>query len=72
MSEWRSIETAPKDGARVLLAIAGQWVGVASLTDWGWQMDHTAEYDNEYATVTGATHWQPLPEPPTPSPAMKL
>ena len=61
MSEWESIETAPKDETRVLLYRKGwaentgvgrwstngkQWVSVPG--DWAWK----------------ATHWMPLPEPP--------
>lgn len=58
MSEWRDIETAPKDGADVLVW-DGDSVSLASYdkgTEAWWVL-------TEY-TIDGVTHWQPLPEPP--------
>lgn len=70
--EWQPIETAPKDGTPVLLTIAGRplepdedahcAVGRWSDDAWGeedWCMDAGDFW-------SGATHWMPLPEPPTP------
>lgn len=58
MREWRDIETAPKDGTLVLL-------GCAKDADWPlrcrrWQESHWRGWDSE-----GATHWMPLPDPPS-------
>jgi hypothetical protein len=59
--EWRDIETAPKDGTRVLVAYDGRaWgayfkVGVFGPQWWA-----------ENGGILHPTHWQPLP--PTPSP----
>lgn len=66
-SEWRSIETAPKDGTRVLLWIVSEspyhedhaMPGVGHWTEWnggGWVRWHRGT----------PTHWMPLPEPPKP------
>jgi len=57
MSEWRPIETAPRDTALLL------WTG------WSFQLGHyntalagwVAGWDHRPLT---ATHWMPLPEPP--------
>lgn len=62
--EWQPIETAPKDGTRIL-AWDGRSIHVAY---WGW--DNPA---NRLAWLGGhcridhidqPTHWMPLPEPP--------
>lgn len=56
--DWRPIETAPKDGTRVLLCCTG---GAGSVSDgcfynnaWSW----------EWAGVVDPTHWAPLNLPP--------
>lgn len=80
-TEWKPIETAPKDGTKVL----------ASRHDYLWpEVVYWQEYDAETREETGEdgywafagellanvadpfdadtlpTHWQPLPEPPQP------
>lgn len=59
MSAWRPIETAPKDGARVLCfapAIHGYRAHMRTdaYEDGWWNCPRAHPY----------THWQPLPEPP--------
>ena len=72
-SPWRPIETAPKDGAYIL--VYSQW-------KWSYQeptkqrMTMIASYCKSYDTFTSRTnnpyedeavsptHWMPLPEPP--------
>lgn len=69
MSDWQPIETAPKDGARILLAplmVVASW----DFGDEEWIIA-VQEFDDprigklmycHYAE--GPTHWMPLPEPP--------
>lgn len=63
---WRPIATAPKDGARILLATksghvtVGHWLD-NSRTQWPWQGWST---DRGPFTIDGVNGWQPLPPPP--------
>lgn len=64
MSNWQSIETAPVDGKFILIwggAWRHPWAGVHEGDGWVW-------LDNADASQTRmhATHWQPLPAPPSP------
>lgn len=69
MSEWQSIETAPKDGTRILAyGVIGleQNAGISTVKwDWPgeWHADpcEASEYSPEKCSLT---HWMPLPEPP--------
>ena len=56
--EWQPIETAPKDGTRVLIFSVDEVV-VAHYEGDMWCEN---EYDNLWHNPT---HWMPLPEPPT-------
>lgn len=62
MSGWQPIETAPKDGAWVLV-IEGQVPDkpqfVAKWNDYGW-----VDCDDDVNYTINPTHWMPLPEPP--------
>jgi hypothetical protein len=80
MSEWQPIETAPKDGTRILLGggwyddEAGGPVRVSMVARWaqlnrgthGWLI---AEREGGYNNVTydDPTHWMPVPDPPNPA-----
>lgn len=67
MSAWRPIETAPKDGTRVLV-----WaLGDVFLASFGYDIGDGSAWQPEYAEVpmfddpdSAPTHWMPLPEPP--------
>ena len=57
MSEWKPIETAPKDREIIL---AGRW----SLTG-NWEVKTGQFLVTRWPFVgSGATHWMPLPSPP--------
>ena len=57
-AEWQPIETAPKDGTRVLVVEDGEY-HVA----W-WRQGWTRAGD-DYDIAMEPTHWQPLPPYPT-------
>ena len=61
MNEWQPIESAPTDGTRILLGIAGVTVYPAAdlylLATWDGICSHP------YVPNTW-THWMPLPPPP--------
>ena len=68
MGEWQPIETAPKNGVRVLCA-DGDDVATAEWTNARWVVSPTVwEGDGEYGGLAdlefSPTHWMPLPEPP--------
>ena len=71
MSEWQSIETAPRDGKNILVALHfknGKYWGL-DIIWWNerWNEWESAGYDWRYADDDDEriTHWMPLPEPPT-------
>ena len=72
MSEWQPIETAPKDGATILLYFPkGYWaddrdIAIGFWSDGDW---YSGEADSTPMTGFGSfpSHWMPLPEPPTQS-----
>jgi len=65
MNEWQPIETAPKDGSKILgfdpsllgIVIA-QWDGAL-----GWYVDKCSQ-DGLGFECMPLTHWMPLPNPP--------
>lgn len=78
MSEWQGIESAPKDGTRVLLSDED---GDAHVARWLMKLDApeiSIQGDERYGgwviwcsddgphsiVLPSATHWQPLPDPP--------
>ena len=70
MSEWQPIETAPKDGSRILVfnrkVYIASWSEEAQHGEFecapGWQVFCPDDY--WYAFCVNPTHWMPLPEPP--------
>ncbi len=64
MSEWQPIETAPKDGKR-LIGFDPSLFGVC-LAQWqfgGWHVSEDSQDGNGFDDMP-LTHWMPLPEPP--------
>ena len=69
MSEWQPIETAPKDGTKVLLWQAGnpsgEWPFMAS-----WETSRSHPNGGIWAiyiegqALRDPTHWMPIQEPP--------
>ena len=57
-AKWRPIETAPKDGTDILVAVP-----LARGDDWFITIDNLCEHGWS-VTEGDATHWQPLPAPP--------
>jgi transglutaminase-like putative cysteine protease len=64
--EWKTIDSAPKDGTEILLfnhAYLGGDTPQQVVGHWathGWR----ESYADEYA-ICEATHWMPLPPPPS-------
>lgn len=61
-SEWMPIESAPKDGTKVLVAEAGYWLAVAAYipAHSGW-----IETEASGLKLNQPTHWMPLPAIPS-------
>jgi Protein of unknown function (DUF551) len=61
MTEWRTIDSAPRDGTRVLIYKRGFaediFVAWYSTTWEGWHAAYAINF-------VEPTHWMPLPEPP--------
>jgi hypothetical protein len=72
MSDWKPIETAPKDGTMVMLAWRhnGKWVSTPGEWCPTWYGDPKgacwlgANLDEEYGVPLQPTRWTHLPEPP--------
>ena len=62
MSEWQPIESAPKDGTVVIFYVPHEINPSPVLC--------RADYfhNGQAYWLKGATHWQPLPDPPTLNP----
>ena len=81
MSEWQPIETAPKDGTRILVSFGTMGVWLVSWDTpewWGSHDDGSGIWctdDNKHGPYAlrgynddgprAPTHWMPLPAPPT-------
>jgi len=78
--EWQPIETAPKDGTRILIGRLDGNVGIDAIEICDWYVIERSHYEhveydlyrkvmdepNESWNGNGhrATHWMPLPDPP--------
>ncbi len=78
MSEWLPIDSAPKDGSRILIGRVRS-AGVHSAhwevdPSWAWEGVGPCwavylsddDYYSHYIPADWPTHWMPLPEPPKP------
>lgn len=63
MSEWKPIETAPKDGTEIVALVSGVPY-IVSWTTHGKQHAEPWWRDREGYGLTEPTHWMPLPDPP--------
>ena len=65
---WQPIETAPKDGTRVLIyQPAGMWRSCnrgARIDLAYWHQPGNAEKPGFWMPTSRPTHWMPLPDPP--------
>jgi hypothetical protein len=65
MNEWQPIETAPKDGEPILLCV-GNVIGSGRYRSLHRTISTMLNFYFDGATLpSGATHWMPLPAPPT-------
>lgn len=64
--EWQPIETAPKDGTRVLAANSGGAAWVAHFRDASEPPTYKEGWTRFNCSDVGwsPTHWMPLPKPP--------
>ena len=68
MSEWQSIETAPRDGRQIVVWCADGQAAVAEYYQaedgfCGWEIGHNDRGQKIILSIL-ATHWMPLPAPP--------
>ena len=62
---WQPIETAPKDGTRILAYAPDSLLGPTQAVIYWWELgDEIALWCGADETPFRATHWMPLPEPP--------
>jgi hypothetical protein len=64
MKEWKPIETAPKDGTRILAffpIINSYKILTVEFTTYRW---FVCPYDCDFEIMGDPTHWMPLPNPP--------
>lgn len=58
----------PDTGSRVMVAMNGKFVTVASYTQWPGaktEKGRAPRFEDLRGIVHNVTHWQPLPSPPT-------
>lgn len=74
MSEWQPIETAPKDGTKILAYDEGiiltAWTNDANEYQGGrggpagWFSGQYRDHWGDYPVLDTPTHWMPIPAPP--------
>lgn len=77
MSEWRTIDSAPKNGSRVLLLVPNRG-NLPKIIGGRWDTNKYTKrprpyWTNDLESLNGVghtrsiqpTHWMPLPEPPS-------
>ena len=69
MTKWQLIETAPKDGTKILIYEDLGWEKLIYVVRWvdAWvnpSIGAWLEADGEGHATYDPTHWMPLPEPP--------
>jgi len=62
-SQWRPIETAPKDGRGILGFVWPEWIEGFFWNGHEWSFLSDGDIPNN--AEHQPTHWMPLPEPPT-------
>ena len=62
MAEWQPIETAPRDGTRVLTLYDKTEVSISSWVNANRRGD--PNWPGYWSPAYRSTHWQPLPESP--------
>jgi len=62
MTEWQTIETAPRDGLSVLGYANGEMAVIYWWYEDSWQIDVAKICASE--SCWWPTHWMPLPKPP--------
>lgn len=70
MTEWKTIDSAPRDGQSILAIISGNHKRTGSpyvpevveWTEYGWWNEMWGDQQNH--GVFHPTHWMPLPTPP--------
>lgn len=62
LTQWQPIETAPKDGERILVV----WLGDVDIAFWNIEQENWEQWPNgDFVCDTDEiTHWMPLPKPP--------
>ena len=60
--QWQPIETAPKDGTRIL-AQCGEKTQIIKNDGWGWRLADLGFNATDGFLDYDPTHWMPLPEP---------
>jgi hypothetical protein len=75
VNEWKTINTAPKDGSRILLWPIRRGRGAQFSSDafvglGRWHQPANSDYSGSWMVATGVyvtgepTHWMPIPSPP--------
>ena len=64
MSEWKTIDSAPKDGAKILASAVGDGWSAYNIVWWRWHKNGKTGSWHTTGSTWLPTHWMPLPAPP--------